>query len=204
MDLIDIHSARRDELDQIIDIHLTEYSKKELSVRLGKKFVRIFYYSIMFSDYAKLIVASYLGEVTGYICVFTNYQEFNNKLFKDNIINLAKIVINSIFKLKINPIDLLLLLNDSKKIREVKNPHYHIGAFSISTKKQFKIVNKNLSYKLMNTAHDYIKYNGANSVWGACDARNWLIHKLLYKFGYKKIDELRFLNRGIFIFEKIF
>lgn len=93
-----IIKANYKHINSIVDIHLNSF-KDFFMTKLGKKFLKIYYKSILNYEYGVLLVGINNGEIIGFAAGFIYPDKFYSNLKKQKI----KIIFSLILKLLTNP-----------------------------------------------------------------------------------------------------
>jgi hypothetical protein len=127
-----LRKMSNEHIDEVVRIHETSWDKKELSVKLGREFIKLFYSSIVQSKFAFGFVYVFNNKVIAYATGFVDYQAFNALFKKKNHYLLLKILTKAIFQNRLKFGDLINLLNDNKKFIKTKYKKHHLGALALA------------------------------------------------------------------------
>jgi ribosomal protein S18 acetylase RimI-like enzyme len=182
---------------------LAEWSKKELSVKLGSRFVRAFYTQVASSPYSEGFVAILSNQVVAYISVFSDYSAFNSHFVRAKFVSLGLSVVNSLLHKRIKINEVAMLVTDNRKLTNLTEPKHHLGALAVS--RSFQSQNRDAIREIMPVlmvkAHQYLAERGARYVWASTDASNLPAALLMKSYDYQRVATISQGERSLWIFE---
>ena len=192
------------DVSQVIDIHESSWSEDEISVKLGRDYLKLFYQNVVQLRYSFGYVYVKSGRVIGYATGFYDYHNFNRSFRRNILSRLLLIVIRRLLTRKIELTDLINLLKDEKKLRNAKYPKHHLGALALANEHKKTDTGKTAITETMVAVLNELKSKGYPGCWGLCDARNMPMRKYLLGLGFEETDEIEFIGRSVVLYEKTF
>lgn len=199
-----IRMMTRTDIEQISHIHETSWSPSELSVKLGKSYLRMFYGHIVESPHAFGFVCVADGKIAGYATGFYDYHEFNSSLKQINFFRLLMLIMAKTLMFKLKPTDIINLFSDDKKLVKAKYPNYHLGALALSNDFKGTPTGKTAITSTINAVLNHLAEKGFPGCWGLCDFENMPMRKYLLKLGFDEIDTIAMISKKVVLYEKTF
>jgi hypothetical protein len=187
------------DIPQIVDIHLTSWSPRELSVKLGAAFVDLFYRSVVQSPNSFGFIAEADGMICGYAVGFSDYPLFNKSLSK---VQIAPILLRRALSGKVSVYDGLNLFLDDKKFRRARFHHHHLGALALANAHKSTALGKQAITETIMAVLGELKKRGCAGCSLTCDERNMPLRKYMQKFDFEEIDVIRLFGRQVVLYEK--
>ncbi len=185
-----IKTANIIDLESIVELHMQNMDKKELSMILGENFVRTFYKLILQRKDTNINLVIYDNNVVAFSVIFLNYSGFETDFKKRAIIHLFKFLLENILSFSS-----LLNLYKTIKTKKLKNfipediYNYHVGVFIIDNKHRRNEVVRNEfieAYK-----DNIVKLKSVSSkFWGCFRVSNKGVIKLVKMVGMLKMVEM--------------
>lgn len=188
----------------LVEIHQSSWSPSEISVKLGSKFLELFYFTIAQAPDAFTYLFEENDKIIAYSSGFFQYRDFKKRLIESNWPFLTWTVVSRLISGKLAFADILDILGDSKKLNKLRYPEVHWGAAALANEYKGTPIGKE-AFKLTVDAvfHD-LQRAGCGGCWGPCDMENVAMEKWLIKLGFKKVNKVNFRRRSILIYEKTF
>jgi hypothetical protein len=101
-------------VDGVAEIHRTSWSPRELSMKLGDKYIHLFYENIVHSPYSFGYVYLKNDRVIAYATGFYDYHAFNHTFQAKERISLGLTFLNRVLTLNIGPADILNLFKTTE------------------------------------------------------------------------------------------
>lgn len=194
-----IRKANIDDLDNLVELHLNNFDEKELSVILGKSFVRIFYETILTNKFTNINVVVIDNKIVAFSTIFFKYSLFE-KIFKKKIIFIfLKFLFINFYKIKkINLIYKTVTTKNFHKFIHQETYDYHIGTFLLDkTYSEIPIV----AIEFIKAYSENIKLMNEHSstYWASCRISNHKSLRLLKNKGMGFIIEMNSFPENILI-----
>lgn len=200
--MVEIQKMDRTHVIPVADIHYSSWNDSEISVRLGERYLKKFYLSVVDSEHSFGFISAVDNEVIGYATGYYDYIKFNQYFSQKYFFDLIKIVLSRLVLFRIDIFDIINLLQDSKKTKNIKYPKYHLGALALDNRYKNTAKGREGITGVIGAVHDELKYYGFPGCWGVCDFENVPMKKYLIKLGYSVSKEVKYYKKKIIVFEK--
>ena len=104
---------KSEDVPAIVEIHQASWSPSEISVKLGPKFLNLFYSAILQAPDAFTYLFEDNGKIVAYSSGFYKYRNFNRRLIKSNWVLFAWIVLSRFISGKLAVADIFNIFHDS-------------------------------------------------------------------------------------------
>ena len=191
-------------IDQVISIHQSSWNKNEISCKLGEKFLRLFYSSVVGCPHSFGYTCLVEGRVIAYACGFYDYQSFNQLFLRKNLFSASLIFLGRLMGGKIRCVDIINLHCDKRKFRNSRFPKHHLGALALSNEykgtEEGRMAIMDVMTEVLNEL-DEKKCPGCGAV---CDEKNIPMRKYFIKLGFSERDMIPFERKNVVLYEKEF
>ena len=195
-----IRQMTTNDLKQVVDIHQSSWSSKELSVKLGPEFLNLLYSQVIKSPVAFGYVYDVDGRIHGYAVGYHDCKAYNASLSK---LRLMTILIKQILHSKITLNDIINLLSEDQKNRNLKYPLHQLGALALANQFKGTEAGKTAITGVMNAVLEELAkvHPGCFAV---CDEENLPMRKYFLKLGFKEVDIIPLAGKNIVTYEITF
>ena len=192
-------------IEEVTDIHLTSWAPYEISVKLGKEYLKeCFYPSIIKSEFGFGYIYIEEGKIIAYATGFRDYNKFFLEIKNNNFFRLFYIFLTRILYCKIGFSDILNIFIEHRCQRKIKYLKYHQNGLALRNEfKGTEIGRKAITSSINKVIEQFIQ-EGYPGCWGISDNRNIAMKKFYLRLGFKEIDSIKQFNRKQVVFEKIF
>jgi RimJ/RimL family protein N-acetyltransferase len=192
------------DIPQVAAIHESSWAPHEISVKLGRGYLHLFYTNIVQSSYAFGYVYVVHDKIVGYATGFHDYQTFNASVQSKMRLRLGTILVKRLLARKVEWADVQNLLNDEKKLRKARYSRYHLGALALANEYKGTPIGKEAITATIGAVLEELESRGYPGCWGLCDSRNTPMRKYLLKLGFEELDTIEFIGKSVVLYEKAF
>lgn len=194
-----IRDATIEDLAALVELHINNFDKNELSQILGHRFIKAFYSLLLSEKHANILVILFEGKIVATTMVFTQLSKFESS-FKYKTLLLALMYLSkNIFNIK-------KIIHFIKSVTSKKSTHfvpkeiydYCVATFiidkpyrknSLVREEFFQGYDKNISFLKTHT----------NSYWGSCRVSNQGSLRILQRSGMGKVVKMESFPEDIYI-----
>ncbi len=188
------------DIEQIVELHYKSFGENELSIKLGKEFIRIFYESILNSGYSFGYVYVIENKIIAFAMGINDYERFNAYFKSNNLYNILKLIILKLFTFSISINTILNAIIDGKKYTKLRMSNCHLGALGKDLEFEDILVSKKAIRECVGKVIDTFLSSDMNFCWSVCDKSNVGMIKLHYELGFALINEVKQFGRTISVF----
>lgn len=188
----------------VVVIHESSWAPHELSVKLGREYLHLFYTNVVQSPHSFGYVYVSDDKVVGYATGFYDYHAFNKSMQGRMRFRLGIILLKRLLARRIGWADISNLLSDEKKLRKARYPKYHLGALALANEYKGTPIGKEAITGAIGAVLTELESKGYPGCWGLCDVRNMPMRKYLLKLGFEEVDTIDFIGKSVVLYEKMF
>lgn len=185
---------------EVSKIHFYSWNKKEFSVKLGQRFIELFYTHVCLSDSAFGQVFIENNKVIAYACGFYDLKKFQTTLMRNFFLRLTLIVLTSFFKSRLTLLDIKNNFFSAKTTKKSSYPNQHLGALAVRDEykgtQEGRTAVKATINKVLNDLNE--NYPGCH---GICNEENIPMRKYLEKLGFYKVEKIDMQDKKILLFD---
>jgi len=193
-----------EDVPTVAAIHFSSWSPSEISVKLGPKFLELFYASIAGAPDAFTYLFEQDGKIIAYSSGFLRYQDFNRRLVRTRWMKFSRILLSRVIARAVTVTDICNLACDSRKLRKLRYPHVHWGAAALPNEYKGTSLGREAFNRTVHAVFRDLQQAGCPGCWGSCDSNNHAMEKWLKNLGFEKVDQVDFRGRSIMIYELTF
>ncbi|WP_375752282.1 hypothetical protein [Vibrio sp. HN007] len=194
-----IRKANINDLDRLVEIHMQNFDGNELSIILGRNFVRNFYKLILSDCNSNINVVVINDVISAFSTVFLKYSDFEKKIKIKSFTSILFFLIRHIFNLK--KIQSVYKSAKTKKFSnylDIDTYDFYVGAFVIDISYSEKpIVAIELSKAYARNIKLLEKYS--STYWGSCRVSNNKSLRMLKSKGMSSILEIESYPENIYL-----
>lgn len=195
-----IRRMNHNDIATIVNIHLDSWNPKELSVKLGREFLNVFYKQVVEHPSALSYVYEENSKILGYAVGYSNYEAFNSDIDR---LKLMPILLRQFLKGSIKLSDIINLLLDGKKMKHSQYPNQHVGALALANEyKKTKIGKYAIGSVIREIITDLAStYSGASAV---CDETNMPMRKTFLHLGFEEVAIIPLFQKKVVMYDMKF
>jgi len=194
-----IREATIDDLNNLIQLHLNNFNEKELSIMLGKSFIKIFYECVLIDKSANINVVVIDNKIVAFSTVFFNYSLFEKEFQKKTIFIFLKFFFENFYKIeKLNILYKTIATKKFKEFVDIKTYDYYVGTFIID-KAYTEIPMVAIEFIKAYSKNIKMLSEYSSTFWGSCRISNQRSLRLLESKGMKSIIEMDSFPENILI-----
>ena len=197
-----LEELERKHVRRVAEIHASSWSQNEISVKLGLRYIRLFYESIVESPHSFGYVSTEKEGVVAYAVGFFDYQEFNREFRNKILFHFLLILIAGMLSGRLLLADVINLLDDNKKLRNARFPKYHLGALALANEYKRTGPGKTAITESVAAILDELRKRGCPGCWGLGDKKNTALRRLLLDTGFEGMDEIPLRGKSVVLYEK--
>jgi len=189
---------------EISDIHLTSWSKNEISVILGKRYVNSFYRSIAESSLAFGYIYEINNRIIAYATGFWDYYRFFDEFKKSNSYVITKLLFIRIITRKLRLKEIYNMYFDNLNYKHLKYFKYHLNSLALRNEYKSTPLGREAILSVIENVINTFKNGGAEGCWGRTDFRNKRMCSYYMKLGFTQVKNEEKNRSRYLIFEKKF
>lgn len=198
----EVRIADSSDVAELAEIHATSWDAQELSVKLGRPYLRSFYRSVVEYENAFCIVAGEPGAITGYACGFFDYEGFSNWFRNRHFALLSGLLAVRVLTGRLSVGEVVDSFRYSAALKRLSDPKFHLGALALRNDLKGTPVGASAIKATIGRVLVDLEARGAHSYWGVCDVRNIPMCRYLVKLGFEEIDRPKLKTRALALFER--
>ncbi len=192
------------DVQQIVNIHLSSWAANEFSVKMGREFLNILYAEIVASPLAFTVVWDDNGTIAGYASGFARYADFNAKLRRRHFPALIRITLMALLIGRMSFGDVINQLCDDRKTRKTRFPDHHWGAMALANQLKGTPRGREVADAVIDGVFERLRAMGCPGIWGLCDERNIPMRKYLERLEFTEVETIRFIGKRVVLYEHEF
>jgi len=193
-----------EDVPKIVEIHRTSWHPSEISVKLGPKFLELFYISISQAPDAFTYIFEQNGEIIAYSTGFSRYRDFNTRLIKSKWIPVSWIVMSRFLSGKLAIEDVCNMFLDSRKLRNLRYPDAHWGANALSNEYKGTPLGKEAYASTAQAVFRDLQKTGCGGCSVSCGTENKAMEKWIIHLGFEKVDTVPLRGKSVLVYERTF
>jgi RimJ/RimL family protein N-acetyltransferase len=192
------------DVPEVVRMHMAGWSPNEISIKLGVHFVRLLYSVVARAEDAFVFVyENEDNEIIAASAGFLDYQGLNRRLMLNNGHHMLRAFLQGVFHGRISVRDILNMVNDGNKTRNVKNPQFHWGLTTLREDYIGTRHGRPTVTALATAVFDEMRNLGCPTCWGPCRADNIPMSKFFIRLGFRKVETFERAGGEVMeIFEK--
>jgi GNAT superfamily N-acetyltransferase len=172
---------------ELCDLHLGTWGAFEISVRLGRGYVRRFYETLAGSTTSFGYVAMRDGRIAGYATGFRDYPRFFDELLSGYRLRFYATVLARVLTGRLRPRDLAQARQAGKLEHGLRNVRYHQNGLALHPDLRGTPLGREIIMTLIRRVLDDLRASGAPGCWGRTDARNQPMRAYYRKLGFTEV-----------------
>ncbi len=201
---VQIRVAGAHDLDNLVALHLQNFNPNELSVMLGRKFIREFYCEAIKDEQVVLKVMLVNRALVSCSMILFNYVVFEKNLRRRSLLPMLKLLFKSLMLLRLKKITGILSNVLKNKLRRRLDPevyNYLVGAFIIDKQHAHEPVVIINFIKMLKENINLLKAKSPKGFWASCRESNTASSRLLKDTGMKESFRMNLFPEDIIVFE---
>jgi ribosomal protein S18 acetylase RimI-like enzyme len=188
----------------VADLHIASWAAHELSVKLGVKFLRRFYATVVSDPDSFGRVCERDGMILGYAVGFHDYLGFNRRFSSDNRFFLAGVLVSALLQSKMSIADVRRLVCDARKTKKAQFKQWHLGALAIDARIKRTELGSLAIRMAIGAVLDELRRRGARGCAAVCDEVNVPVQRLFQRMGFSIVETIDYEDRSVVLFEQAF
>lgn len=163
------------DIEELVKLHLRNFDKSELSVILGKRFVRLFYAQAVESPRAVLKIVEKQGRIAAVSMYFVDYGEFEKSFKRASFFPVLSFFLSSLLTLRLDQLILAGRAVASRKVRHLIDKRiydFYLGVFIVD--QEFRTDHEVVIafYKALSENVKELEEKSEAGYWGSCRISN--------------------------------
>jgi hypothetical protein len=191
------------DVDRLVEIHSESWAPHELSVKLGRAFLQLFYSTVAEGDGAFGYVHEIGGTVVGYAIGFVDYSAFNHRFLRRHRWALYRLLLRRMAAGRVTPADVVNLLLEKRKMRNARFSDSHLGALALATIVRGTPAGRAAITSVMSSVVHHLRRSGHAGCSCVCDFRNAPLRRYLERLEFGLVDVVPMVGKRLVLYETI-
>ena len=201
-DQISIEEFDIKHIEEVSEIHMFSWAGHEISVILGKRYVSLFYQTIVDSPSAFGYVCSDGGKIVAYATGFWDYEKFSSDLLRSNKLLLFRIFALRILFGGLRLRDVYEIYSDGKTYKNLRYSKYHHNGLALRNEFRHTDIGRKAILGVVEKVIETFRGANVPGCWGRTDYRNMAMQKYYKKLGFNEVQKFWKHRSRYVIFEK--